>query len=75
MIQLDPPLPVNTPKGEGFAYFLCDMGLEHDDYWKVLITKTGEWWTFNNRDVRGQKNITLGRLDPTPVRQTEIPKS
>jgi len=68
MLQLNPPLPLNTPKGEGFAHFLIDDGLEHDLYWVVMITATGEIWQFANKLVRGQKNITAGRLEPTPIR-------
>lgn len=64
MLQLDPPLPLNTPKGEGFAHFLIDYGPESDLYWTVFITATGEIWTFANHQVRASKNITLGRLNP-----------
>jgi len=66
MLQLNPPLPMNTPKGEGFAHFLIDYGPESDLYWTVMITETGEIWTFSNRQVRASKNITLGRLSPQP---------
>ena len=61
MLQLNPPLPLNTPKGEGFAHILIDYGPESDLYWTVFITATGEIWTFANREVRASKNITLGR--------------
>lgn len=61
MLQLNPPLPMLTPKGEGFAHILIDYGPESDLYWTVFITATGEVWTFANRDVRASKNITLGR--------------
>ncbi|GAB2561917.1 hypothetical protein [Dyella jejuensis] len=72
MLQLDPPLPLNTPKGEGMAHVLIDYGPESDLYWTVFITKTGEIWTFANREVRASKNITLGRTDPSaPSRPNE----
>lgn len=61
MLQLNPPLPVLTPKGDGHAHILIDYGPESDLYWTVFITATGEIWTFSNRDVRAGKNITLGR--------------
>jgi hypothetical protein len=61
MLQLNPLLPILTPKGEGFAHFLIDYGPESDLYWTVFITATGEIWTFSNREVRASKNITLGR--------------
>jgi hypothetical protein len=59
MIQLNPPLPMNTPKGEGFAHVMLDYGPESDLYWVVLITETGEIWTYANRYVRAGKNIRL----------------
>ena len=68
MLQLNPPLPMNTPKGEGFAHILIDYGPESDLYWTVLITATGEIWTFSNREVRASKNITLGRTSPSVPR-------
>jgi len=61
MLQLNPPLPMLTPKGEGFAHVLIDYGPESDLYWTVFITATCEVWTFANREVRASKNITLGR--------------
>lgn len=64
MLQLNPPLPMNTPKGEGFAQILIDYGPESDLYWTVFITETGEIWTFANKEVRASKNITLGRVNP-----------
>lgn len=64
MLQLDPPIPMTTPKGEGFAHILLDYGPESDLYWTVLITQTGEIWTYANRYVRAAKNITLGRTQP-----------
>ena len=61
MIQLNPPLPLNTPKGEGIAHFLIDYGIEDNLYWVVFINATGECWTYGNPAVRAVKNITLGR--------------
>ena len=59
--QLNPPLPMSCPKGEGFAHFLIDYGPESDLYWVIFITETGEVWTYANKHVRASKNITLGR--------------
>lgn len=71
MLQLNPPLPMNTPKGEGFAHVLIDYGPESDLYWTVFITETGEIWTFSNSEVRACKNITLGRVAPSPPKRRE----
>jgi hypothetical protein len=75
MLQLNPPLPLNTPKGEGFAHFLIDYGPESDLYWTVFITETGEIWTFANREVRASKNITLGRVAPSQPRPAPARRS
>ena len=61
ILQLNPPLPVVTPKGEGLAHLIIDYGVEHNLFWVVFIDATGECWTYPNMDIRAQKNITLGR--------------
>lgn len=66
MLQLNPPLPVLTPKGPGVAHFLIDYGPEFDLYWTVFLDANGECWTFANRAIRACKNITLGRLNVEP---------
>lgn len=59
--RIDPPLPVETPKGKGLAHFLIDYGIENNFYWIVFINETGECWTYPNPLIRMEKNITLGR--------------
>ena len=62
MLQLNPPLPVITPKGKGWAHIVIDYSQEHDLLWVVFVDETGECWTFPNRDVRNQGNVSLGRV-------------
>jgi hypothetical protein len=62
ILQLNPPLPIETPKGPGLAHFLIDYSIEDNLYWVCFITSTGECWTFGNPDIRACKNITFGRL-------------
>lgn len=64
--QLNPHIPVVTPKGPGLAHFITDYGIEHDMLWTVFIDATGECWTYSNRHVRAQKNITANRGHITP---------
>jgi hypothetical protein len=63
MIQLNPPIPVDTPKGSALAHVLVDYGIEHNLNWVCFQDETGECWTWSNSDIRAQKNITYGRLD------------
>ena len=66
--QLDPPLPLNTPKGPGLAHFLIDYGPEHPLFWVVALDRpgitgeVGECWTFANPLIRFQNNFTMGRV-------------
>ena len=61
MIQLNPQIPVLTPKGKGWAFFLIDRSQEHDLEWVVFLDDGGYCWTFQNSDIRLQKNLTFAR--------------
>lgn len=61
MLRLDPPIPIVTPRGKGFAHVLVDYSMDHDFCWLVCQDDTNEWWTWRNQDVRGQENATFGR--------------
>jgi hypothetical protein len=62
MIRIDPPLPLDTPKGKAMAHFLIDYGVEHHLCWVCFQNETGECWTWSNKDVRLEANPTMGRL-------------
>lgn len=59
--QINPPLPLETPRGSALAHFLIDYGPEYDLLWVCFDDKSGQCWTWNNSMVRAQKNITMGR--------------
>ena len=61
IIQLNPPIPLNTLRGPAWAHFLIDYGPETDLYFVCFLDISGECWVFDNKDIRAQKNITLGR--------------
>jgi hypothetical protein len=61
IIQLNPPIPVETPKGSALCHLVIDYGIEHNLMWVCFQDKTGECWTWDNKDIRAQKNITAGR--------------
>ena len=63
MLQLDPPLPVTTPKGPALAHILIDYGAEHDLVW-VCFQGNGECWCWRNQDIRATTNTTFGRHVP-----------
>ncbi len=60
MLQLNPPLPIMTPRGKALAHILIDYGPEHDLVW-VCFQKDNEIWCFRNQDVRADNNVTFDR--------------
>jgi len=64
--QLNPPLPLLTPKGKAWAHLVIDYGPEADLMWVCFQDQDGACWTWSNRDVRIQANATLGRVIPPP---------
>lgn len=61
IIQLSPIIPMTSPLGPCMAHFLIDYGEEHNLCFVVFQDNTGECWTWQNRDIRIQNNITFGR--------------
>ena len=61
LLQLNPPIPVISPKGKGLAHAMIDYGAEHDLLWVVFQDETGECWTWENAHIRARVNQTLGR--------------
>lgn len=64
ILQLKPPLPLVTPNGSGWAHLVIDYGQEHDLLWVVFLNDSGQCWTYSNREVRIEKNVTMGRIHP-----------
>jgi hypothetical protein len=69
LLQLNPPIPVYVPSKQqtGLAHILIDYGPEFHLIWTVVMDLTGEVWSLPNPEIRGQKNITMGRLPAEPA--------
>jgi hypothetical protein len=61
ILQLNPIISLETPKGHGYANFIIDSGEEGEIYWIVFLDNK-EIWVFKNSEVRTSKNITLKRV-------------
>jgi hypothetical protein len=66
MMQLNAPIPLDTPKGPAFAHMVIDYGQDHYVLFVCFLCETGECWVYPNRDVRLQKNVTMGIRTPVP---------
>ncbi len=73
LLQLNPPLWLETPKGLALAHFLLDSGAEHNMTWGCFINDgphAGEIWWVENPHVRACKNWTIERYTVNPVGKT-----
>jgi hypothetical protein len=61
MLQRDPPIPVDMPKGPAVEVILLDYGPDYDLLWSTFADDNGACWTWKNSDIRSVKNISLGR--------------
>jgi hypothetical protein len=65
--RINPPLPLETPKGRGTAHFVIDYSTEHSLMFVTFIDETGECWCFRNNEVRLQKNLSFGRESTSEI--------
>ena len=70
--QLNPPLPLETVKGSGWAHFVIDYGQEGALLWVVFMDEDGACWTIPNSEVRMYFNWTMGRRKPDDKTPTEV---
>ena len=63
MLQLNPTLPIiRVSDGmSGYAYAIIDYSQEHFVLFLCGLDN-GEIWVLNNKDIRMQENISLGRI-------------
>ena len=78
LVQLNPPLHMETPKGKGWAHFCIDYGPETHLLWVVFMDADGACWTVPNPEIRLSVNWTLGRRRPAdqvtpPAKESAAP--
>jgi len=61
ILQLNPPLPMETSRGGGLAHFMIDYGPETHLLWVVFLDADGACWTVPNPEVRLQANWSMQR--------------
>jgi len=72
LTQLQTPLPLNTPKGKAWAVAIIDYGPHWDLLWVTFVHDSGECWTFNNSEIRQEKNYTFGIYNQSPIPQPPV---
>ena len=61
LVQLNPPLHMETPKGKGWAHFCIDYGPETHLLWVVFMDADGACWTVPNPEIRLSPNWSMER--------------
>jgi hypothetical protein len=69
--QLNPPLPMETTKGGGWAHFVIDYGPETALLWVVFMDADGACWTVPNPEVRMSFNWSIGRRKPEDLKKPD----
>jgi hypothetical protein len=72
LIQLNPPLPLETSKGSGWAHFVIDYGPEAALLWVEFMDADGACWTVPNPEVRMSYNWTMGRRKPEDCQHERV---
>lgn len=67
MLQLNPPIWVTTPLGEGFALLVIDYGPTLNSIWVVHIFADGQLVHVESNEIRVMGNETYAIKNPVPV--------
>ena len=69
MLQLNPPIWVTTPLGEGFALLVIDYGPALNSIWVVHIFADGQLVHVESNDIRVMGNGMYAIKNPEPVKR------
>lgn len=58
ILQLNPPIQVQTPLGDGYAIFLIDYGVHLNTCWVVALAASGVIKHFDANDIVLSPNHT-----------------
>ena len=62
ILQLNPTIPITriSDNIKGYAFLVIDYSQEHDLLFSCAMDN-GEIWTYSNKEIRMQENISLNR--------------
>lgn len=59
MLEFRKPIPVVTPKGDGYAIYVTDGGTYENDIWTVVLQAGGNILHFRVNQIKIYKNATF----------------
>lgn len=68
ILELEDPISVLTPLGEGLALLIIDYGIHLNTCWVVALRADGQVKHFDANDIKLSKNYTyhIATTPPTP---------
>lgn len=72
MLQLNPPIWVLTPRGEGFALLVLDYGPHLNSVWVVHLFESGEVFHVDSAEVKVCGNEMYDIPQPKPFEERNI---
>lgn len=66
ILQLNPPIWVTTPLGEGDTLLIIDYGVNVNSVWVVHLFDDGRVLHFDSSDIRVMGNLMYGIPHPEP---------
>lgn len=73
ILQLNPPINVFTPKGEGFARLVIDYGPDINTIWVVDLFSTRECIHVDSHEIYFGANPMWNLQEPSPSSERTVP--
>jgi len=72
MLQIDPPLSVLTPLGEGWALFLIDYGVHLNSVWVVSLWESGQVFHVDSAEIKIAGNPMYDIKEPEEYTERKV---
>lgn len=72
MLQLNPPLPVVTPKGDAMAHVLIDYGPMLNTIWIVFLDETNECIHVDSAEILAAGSAMWDLKHPEPQKERKV---
>lgn len=63
MLEFNNPVPVVTPRGNGYAIYVVNSGTFENDIWTVALEDGGDILHFRSDQIKMYKNATFDIAD------------
>lgn len=74
ILQLNPSIPLRSPRASGEAILVIDYGKEDDLLFVIIDDATGQLWCVPNSEVRAFRNYSIGRNTVDEVTPWQPPR-